>query len=166
MIGGRILFGVGSEAMYIVQMVFLTAWFKDYEYNLSMGITDAIPNLFTVMGGNLTPRLYNSGGFLLSYGIGFLICCGSLGSAILIVILDKYQVAKDKKWLETLKEQKKADNDISFSSRDSEDEALANEDIKCSDIKSLKTEYWCSVSCNMLSEMTITNAITIASGML
>lgn len=47
-----------------------------------------------------------------------------------------------------------------------EDESLADEDIKCSDIKNLKTEYWCSVGCNLTSEATITNSIVLASAMM
>lgn len=100
---GRVIFGIGCESMYVSQMVFLTEWFKYFEFNLSMGMTACIPNIFSVLGGSTLPNLYTKGGFGLAYGVGACMCLVSLLHASAMVLLTNYMLQKDKEWLRELK---------------------------------------------------------------
>jgi MFS family permease len=40
---GRCLFGIGCEAMYVGQSVFLSKWFINFELPIAMGLISMVP---------------------------------------------------------------------------------------------------------------------------
>jgi len=87
LLAGRIIFGIGTESLYIVNMLNTTEWFFDQEFSLAMGLSSSIPTLFASLAGLLVPytfHLYGLG-FAMSMGAG--LCVISTFASVFAVIL-------------------------------------------------------------------------------
>lgn len=55
---GRLIFGMGSETLFVVQAVYVNDWFKNQEISLAMGFASSFPNLLSFFSGIVVPKLY------------------------------------------------------------------------------------------------------------
>jgi MFS family permease len=55
---GRLIFGMGSETLFVVQAVYCNNWFKNMEISLAMGVSSSVPNFISFMSGFVVPRVY------------------------------------------------------------------------------------------------------------
>lgn len=90
MLVGRIIFGIGCEAMIVGQSAIISKWFLNFELPFAMSMIICIPLLGTQIGGALVPTVYNKGGFGLAFSIGFILLVGSLVIVIVLAFIDYY----------------------------------------------------------------------------
>jgi MFS family permease len=87
---GRGIFGCGGESQGIAQNAIVFSWFTGKELAMSFGFTLSIAKLAGLLNDIIEPLLYNATDNLdFCFWLGFLICCASLVSAILLILLDK-----------------------------------------------------------------------------
>ena len=56
---GRVLIGLGSECMYVGQMIIITSWFKYHEMSLAMAISSLIALCGSFAAGWYVPLEFN-----------------------------------------------------------------------------------------------------------
>jgi len=104
---GRIVFGVGCEAMYVGQSAIVSDYFINYELPLGMSMISCIPLIGSFVGGALQPVVYNKSGFGPCFLMGFLVCVGCATIVVALYIFDFFIEKKDKEWFEEYKQRKK-----------------------------------------------------------
>lgn len=55
---GRLIFGIGSETMILMQSIFVYDWFFGKELQFATGVAGSIPNLFAFLAGYFAPFCY------------------------------------------------------------------------------------------------------------
>ena len=58
MIVGRIIFGIGTESMYIGQVAITAVWFLDYELPFAISMINSLPLLGGISAGVVIPRVF------------------------------------------------------------------------------------------------------------
>lgn len=87
---GRIIFGLGSETLLIVQHTIVVKWSSKNEMALAIALQAAIAKVGAIINSPLTPKLYDvSNEFFLPCFVGVLFCAGSLISGIIVCFIDK-----------------------------------------------------------------------------
>ncbi len=88
---GRIIFGMGSEALVVAQSAILARWFKGKELALAFGIALTLSRLGTIFSFNFEAsiaRHFNS--FRAALWAAVIFTLLSLGANIIYVIMDRY----------------------------------------------------------------------------
>lgn len=169
MIVGRVIYGIGSESMYVSQICLLTEWFRNFEFSVAMGVAAAVPCCFSVLGGTTYPAVYSKSNSLgQAYFIGFLSCCISLIHGIGMAVLDRKAERADKKWLKQyIKIQlDKVANKARSSVLRSGTYILEGENFNFEDLKHFSLGYWFVAMSCMFIYVSVVNAIGFAPGML
>lgn len=106
----------------------------------------SISRLGSVLNANIIPSIFASSGLGTALLVGFIICCGSLGCAIILVLLDIYADKKNKNG-----EKAKLADDEKF---------------QFSDIKNFKLPFWLLCLSCMVTYMSVFPYIQYASDVL
>ena len=96
MIVGRALFGIGLETLCVIQSTYATRWFVDQEISLAIGLSLALPNVFSSLSGIIMPRVFESTkdlGYVLSLGLYSTVL--SFIAGVALVILDNTAIKHD-----------------------------------------------------------------------
>ena len=90
LIFGRILFGLGSENLLIVQHTIIVKWVKKHELAVSIALQAAIAKAGAIINSPLSPALYDKyNGFFVPVFIGFLFCFLSFLAGFVVCYIDK-----------------------------------------------------------------------------
>lgn len=89
MLWGRIVFGIGCEAMIVGQSAVTSAWFLNFELPFAMSMIVCFPLLGSFIQGSTIPTVYDANGFGWAFAIGFILCCASLCMVITIALIDR-----------------------------------------------------------------------------
>ncbi len=94
MLFGRLVFGIGSESLTIVQLSILSRWFSTSHrfpsLAVSMAMANCISSLGTVSAYDLIPLLGSKHVHESLYLLGFWPCLISLGLTFIFIFLDRY----------------------------------------------------------------------------
>lgn len=100
MIFGRVLFGIGSETMYVGQSAIVSSWFINFELSTAMAMVSAIPLVGSFMNGAMLPTIYEKyNNFGIAFSIGFLICLICFFLVLIIYYIDLKVEKNDSKEL-------------------------------------------------------------------
>lgn len=100
MLWGRIVFGMGCEAMIVGQSAITSAWFINYELPFAMSMIICLPLFGSFIQGAFIPSIYETSGFGAAFGIGFILCLISLLLVIILAFIDYFTQIKDAKILD------------------------------------------------------------------
>jgi len=95
MLAGRIVFGIGCEAMIVGQSAITSAWFINFELPFAMSMIICLPLFGSFIQGAAIPSVYESYGFGTAFAVGFGMCLGSLVLVIVLSIIDYYSNERD-----------------------------------------------------------------------
>eukprot|EP00929_Paragymnodinium_shiwhaense_P042764 TRINITY_DN22078_c0_g2_i1.p1 TRINITY_DN22078_c0_g2~~TRINITY_DN22078_c0_g2_i1.p1 ORF type:complete len:466 (+),score=71.28 TRINITY_DN22078_c0_g2_i1:102-1499(+) len=96
LIVARTLFGMGAESQNVACLTVISRWFVGKELAFAMSICVAVSRLGSVATFHTQPGLVQSSGIVAASWVGTLICGASLGSAIMVAIIDKLGERKDR----------------------------------------------------------------------
>jgi MFS family permease len=97
MIVGRIVFGIGSETMFVGQSAIVATWFINYELSTAMTMISSIPDIGSILNGALIPTIYKKyDNFGTAFAAGFIICIICFFLVLLINIIDLKVEKNDK----------------------------------------------------------------------
>lgn len=86
---GRIIFGIGCEAMIVGQSAIASSWFLNFELSFAMSVIVCFPMLGSFMLGAIVPTVYEQ---TLSFGyvfeIGFIMTLASLLISLVMAFMD------------------------------------------------------------------------------
>ena len=166
MLAGRVLFGIGCEAMIVGQSAITTAWFRDFELPMAMSIIICLPMLGTFLQGAWIPSVYEDSSFGWAFAIGFFMCLGSLALVILLSFIDKTTTERDNQLLDDLVDNIRGQAGTMTQDNKSRYTEMIKEHFQFSDFKLFTKAFWCtSLSC-MFMQISIVNSIVIGSSVL
>jgi MFS family permease len=87
---GRVIFGIGCEAMIVGQSAVTSAWFLNFELPFAMSMIVCFPLLGSFIQGAVIPSVYEESGFGWAFVVGLILCIVSLIMVIIIALMDKY----------------------------------------------------------------------------
>ncbi len=86
---GRLLFGLGSESLVVVQSAILARWFKGKELALSFGIALAVSRLGTLFTFNTEALIAERSGFRAALWVAAGLCVLSIGATLVYALMDR-----------------------------------------------------------------------------
>ena len=96
MLLGRLVFGVGSESLTIVQLSIISRWCSNStvfpSLAVSMALSAAISSMGTVTAYNVIPLLGSSHVHHALFILGVIPCICSLGAGLLVIFLDEHAI--------------------------------------------------------------------------
>lgn len=125
MLAGRVVFGFGGESLTVASSAILSYWFKDKELALALGINLGVSRLGGVANNFVSPILWKHG--RVSIWFGAILCGVSMGSALLMIFMDKVAETKLKR--------------LNTEYTDAEEEVEV-EQIKLSDVQYFGRPFW------------------------
>lgn len=127
---GRAVFGFGGESLSVGQSTLLALWFRGKEMALAMGLNLSIARLGSVVNDQSSPAIYSARGDSIpaALWLGFFVCCFSLSSAVVLVLLEK--------WAD-----KKAKQDKLAEGKDPKDD-IPTEQVNLGDVRYFPRVYW------------------------
>lgn len=98
MLIGRFLSGIGSENLSMAQKVILANWFFGNERIFAYGTNTSFAQLAIIITSSFIPLIYEAGGnsYFYPYLFSFLIAVLALASSVIVIILDKKIIRKEK----------------------------------------------------------------------
>ncbi|KAG0026121.1 hypothetical protein BGZ81_006608 [Podila clonocystis] len=93
MIVGRVVFGM-AESLGVVQAALTIKYFRGQELAMALGVNLCISRLGSVLNDVLTPLIWSRSNVVVAFWGGFVTCVVSLTSALVLVVLDRWQERK------------------------------------------------------------------------
>ncbi|KAF9004423.1 hypothetical protein BGZ52_009124, partial [Haplosporangium bisporale] len=93
MIVGRVVFGM-AESLSVVQSAMTIKYFRGQELAMALGVNLCMSRLGSVLNDVLTPLIWSRTNVDVAFWGGFVTCVLSLGSALVLVVLDRRQSRK------------------------------------------------------------------------
>lgn len=93
MIVGRVVFGM-AETLSVVQSAMTIKYFRGQELAMALGVNLCISRLGSVLNDVLTPLIWSRTNVDVAFWGGFVTCVLSLGSALVLAGLDRWQSRK------------------------------------------------------------------------
>ncbi|KAF9302477.1 hypothetical protein BGZ74_005282, partial [Mortierella antarctica] len=93
MIVGRVIFGM-SESLGVVQAALTIKYFRGQELAMALGVNLYVSRLGSVLNDVLTPLIWSRSNVAVAFWGGFVTCVASLMSALVLVVLDRWQERK------------------------------------------------------------------------
>lgn len=93
MIVGRVVFGM-AESLSVVQAAMTIKYFRGQELAMALGVNLCISRLGSVLNDVLTPLIWSKTNVVVAFWGGFVTCVVSLSSALVLVMLDRWQSRK------------------------------------------------------------------------
>jgi MFS family permease len=173
---GRIVFGIGCEAMIVGQSAIASAWFMNFELSFAMSVIVCFPMLGSFMQGALIPTVYErTEDFGWVFAIGFIMCLGSFLISILMAIMDSKTEKADNRLLDEYALKKKEAAGIRISGRKSSafggdnvssySEAI-KEHFDWNDLTQFPKQFWYTCISCCLMQIAINNFLVIGSAVL
>lgn len=86
---GRLVFGLGSESLVVVQSAILARWFKGKELALSFGISLAVSRLGTLFTFNTEALIAERAGYRTALWVAAGLCVASIGATLIYALMDR-----------------------------------------------------------------------------
>ncbi|KAG0340199.1 hypothetical protein BG000_000451 [Podila horticola] len=93
MIVGRVIFGM-AETLGVIQAAMTIKYFRGQELAMALGVNLCISRLGSVLNDILTPLIWSRSNVVVAFWGGFVTCVLSLMSALVLVVLDRWQERK------------------------------------------------------------------------
>ncbi|KAG0098036.1 hypothetical protein BGZ93_001328 [Podila epicladia] len=90
MIVGRVVFGM-AESLGVVQAALTIKYFRGQELAMALGVNLCVSRLGSVLNDVLTPLIWSRSNVIVAFWGGFVTCVASLMSALVLVVLDRWQ---------------------------------------------------------------------------
>ena len=167
---GRVVFGIGCEAMIVGQSAIISKWFMHFELPFAMSLIVCIPMLGSFIQGAAVPSVFEAGGFGPAFAVGFGLCLMSLAVVIFVAYLDTRADAKDKVILaQYIQAQRLQTSHVSIEEdQETEDggELVVEERFEIRDLKTFPWQFWSSAAACLFMQIAINNYLVIASRVL
>jgi len=91
MLVGRMLFGMGSESMYVGQSSIVTEWFINFELPFAISLIACFPLCGSLLNGAISPAIYaaHPSDFGLPNLVGEFLCVASFIMVLAIMYIDR-----------------------------------------------------------------------------
>ena len=109
MLVGRMIFGAGSESMYVGQSSMVTEWFINFELPFAISLIACFPLCGSLLNGAVSPWLYSKHdeNFGLPNLVGSFTCLASFMMVLVIVYIDRMAEKKDEVLLKQYKKEQR-----------------------------------------------------------